>query len=72
MTTTQKYALVLLSLGYITTNTPYYTAQLHAIYVSHQAQVDAIFADPTQLNLILQAYLPLLSQVIIMDPNQNW
>ncbi len=62
----------MLSLGYITTNTPYYTAQLHDIYTANQASVDAIYNDPYQRDLVIQAYLPLLSQVIIIDPNVNW
>lgn len=72
MTDTQKHALVMLYLGYITTNTGYTTSQLYTIYQSHQSTIDAIFANPTQLNMILQAYLPLLSQVIILDPYTIW
>jgi hypothetical protein len=72
MTDTQKYALVLLYLGYISTGTPYYTADLYAIYMAHKAAVDAIFANPSQLQMILQTYVTYLPSVVILDPNAVW
>lgn len=72
MTDTQKHALVLYDLGYVTLNTQYYTSALYSIYLSHQAQVDAIFSNPTQLDSILQTNQQYLGQIIIMDPDAVW
>ncbi len=62
----------MLYLGYITCNTSYSTSDLHTIYMSHQVAVDGVFANGPLLGMVIQAFLPLLSQVIITDPNQSW
>lgn len=72
MTPTQKHALVLKSLGYISTNVEYSTAELFGIYMQHQAQVDTIFANQSQLQSTLQANMVYLPQIIIMDPDAIW
>ncbi len=72
MTNTQKHALVMLYLGFITTSTPYSTSDLYSTYLSHQTAVDNVFSNAPLLGLVTQAYLPLLSQIVITDPNAVW
>jgi len=72
MTDTQKHALVMLYLGYITTNTSYSTHDLYLTYQSHAAAVDAVFADAPLLSLVLTSYASYLTQIIITDPNATW
>ncbi len=71
MTTTQQYALVLLDLEYIYPLTPYSTAQLYAIYLTHQTEVDMIFGSPNIGALLssLEQYLP---SITITDPDAIW
>ena len=77
MTETQNYALVLYSMNLIYANTPYWTAQLYAIYLQNKPAVDAIYNDVPQRDQIIQKNISHLGplapdQIVIMDPSNGW
>jgi hypothetical protein len=77
MTETQNYALVLYSMNLIYANTPYWTAQLYAIYLQNRPAVDLVYNDVLKRNQIIQQNLPHLGplspeQIVIQDPGNNW